>query len=214
MVKSMKKYFLNVFPENRSKNLENFLEKTKKELDKFFKIKMEKPFVFLINSRRDFDKIRGIKTEKWQVGFAERYNIFIMNLKVYTKESCHKNAKDFWKTLKHEFCHLYFNKVAKTNRPFWLNEGTACYLTGQNIIKPQKEEVLNIFKYHNKSDSLIYQLSTFWVRILIKKFGRNKFCNLIKSINGNPGKNFFAANFRKIYGINYSKKDFGKLVLR
>ena len=82
-----------------------FLKESKKEFDDFFNIKLSIPKVFLINSRKEFDKLWGKKSEPWMVGWAGKDSIYIFHPDKYVKESNHKNKQYFWKILKHE-CNL------------------------------------------------------------------------------------------------------------
>lgn len=197
-----------------NKKLSKFLNSIKRKLDKFFEIEVKKPLVFFVNSRKEIDKIWDEKTESWFVGWSGRNfgNIFILNPKVYTKESTHKNIKSFWQVLAHEYCHLYFWRITRNGNPTWLNEGLACYLAGQTKKRLPNKNLFEVFGYYSKGGKSVYNISYFWVKFLLKKFGEKKLLNLIKSINYKTTQKEFAKNFRKIYGINYSKKDFGKLV--
>ncbi len=192
--------------------LTNYLEFIKKDLENFFNIKIKQPNIFLLNSRKEIDKIYGQKTKSWLTGWVRYGTIFILNPKNYTKESCHKNILHFWQTLKHEYCHLYFDQLAGISCPRWLNEGLACYLAGQVKKEPKDKDLLKIFNYYSKIDRYIYNISYFWVKLLIKKFGRNKILKLIKSLHPNLSEKHFSNIFYKTFQIRYSKEDFLKLL--
>ena len=121
----------NVKPNKKNQKINKFLSETKKELSDFFNIKVEQPNIFFLDSRKDINKTWGRKMPEWSSGWAKNSNIFILNPKIYTKESSHKKIEHFWKTIKHEYCHLYFKKLTGTSYPKWLNEGLACYLAKQ-----------------------------------------------------------------------------------
>jgi len=195
-----------------NKKIEGFLISVRKELNSFFGIKMWQPFVILVNSRKDIDRMHGRKTEDWLVGWTSGCNIFILKPKVFTKESSHKDREYFWKVLKHEYCHLYFKQMTSIDYPAWLNEGLACYLAKQKKTPPSNKEALEIFKYYKKLDKNIYRIGYFWVNFLIKKFGKNKLMELIKSLKPQITEKQFAQNFYRIYQIYYSVKDFEKLL--
>ena len=176
-------------------------------------IQIKPPLLFFVNSRKTIDTLWGKKTERWLTAWVnEKNSIFILHPKKYLKESDHKNIRHFWQTLKHEYCHLYFKKLAHgTNYPKWLNEGLACYLASQEKPIPTKEEAIKIFNYFKRTDKDIYKISYFWVSLLIKKYGSRKLLRLIKSLRQEITEHKFSANFYRIYRFRYSKKEFQKL---
>lgn len=198
----------NIKPTKQNKKMDKFLQLAQEELNHFFKIKMEQPFIFFIDSRQEIDKIWGKKTEGWLTGWVKQNNIFILNPNIYTCESDHKNIKHFWQTLKHEHCHLYYKQLTGINYPKWLNEGLACYLSGQIKSPPDKSEALTIFQYHQKTDWRVFKIGYFWVNLLLKRFGGKKMLMLLKSLNFNTTQQQFCMSFYKIYGFHFTKKDF------
>jgi len=201
----------NIKPASNNLKFNKFLSETKKGLSDFFGVKTEQPNVFFVNSRKDINKIWGTKTENWMSGWAKNGNIFILNPKIYTKESNH-TKKHFWQTIKHEYCHLYFKQLTGTSYPKWLNEGLACYLAGQVKKKPAQEEALRVFNYFQKGDQQIYSVGYFWVRFLIEKFGRKKFLTLLNLLEPELTENKFKFIFLKVYKIDFSKKDLNLLI--
>lgn len=153
-----------------------------------------------------------MKSQKWMVGGANGNNIFILDPKIYTKESDHKNINHFYETLAHEYAHIAIREFCGHNKPKWLNEGLSCYLAKQEKTIPPKENLLKIFNYYEKSDKDIYNVGYFWTKFFIKNFGKEKVLKLLKSINYNADEKQFAKIFYKIYGVNYSKKDLNKLL--
>ncbi len=211
--------YLSIKKSEVNKVLYSFLKTTKKELDLFFNIKSHEPLIFLLNSRKELDLIWGNKTEKWHVGGTrwligggtKQGVIFILNPEVYTKESSHKDKNDFWKTLKHEYTHIYFKQLTDGVLPLWLNEGIASYLSDQ---RQSCKNPLNIFSYFNKSDKDIYAIGYFWVELLINKFGKDKLVGLIKSLELKPSltEKIFNERFYKIYGFKFNKANLSKLI--
>lgn len=208
----MEKAFFKISSIRQPKELLSILKKTNKELNEFFDMNLKIPSVFFIQSRKQFNELWKMETEDWMVGFADGANIFILDPAVYTKESSHKDINNFYKTLNHEYAHIAIRKYCGHNRPKWLNEGLACYLAKQEKSVPPKENLLKIFDYHQKSDSEIYGIGYFWVKFLIENFGKEKILELLKNINYKTGEKNFAESFCKIYGFNYSKNDFEKLI--
>ena len=195
---------------NKTRNdIENFLMKTKYKLDKFFKVKLPIPRCFLLNSRGQFNKIRGYKTEKWMVGWAEDGNIFILKPEKFAKESDHKK-ENFRKVLKHECCHIYYHKLTNISYPKWLNEGLACYLARQIKNKPDKKTALKVIDYYDRSDFRVFPIGYYWTRYLIKNYGKEKLLRLInflKNRNGKVLKRQFEIGFYKIYKFKFNKKE-------
>lgn len=195
-----------------NKKMANFLKSTQKKLDDFYNTSIEQPSVFFIDSRKEIDKIWGRKTEEWFSAWAKDRNIYILNPKVYPKESNHKDIKHFWQSLKHEYCHLYYRKITGAGYPKWLNEGLANYLASQVKKKPTKEEALKVFDYYKKIDWQIYNIGYFWVKLLIEKYDKKKLVILINSINSQTIEKEFAEKFYQIYKFHYSRTDFEKLL--
>lgn len=196
----------------QNKNMEKFLQSTQEELDRFFKIKMDRPFIFFINSRKEIDEMWGKKTERWLTGWVKQGNIFILDPIVYTRESDHKNIKHFWQTLKHEHCHLYYQQLTGINYPKWLSEGLSCYLADQIKPAPNKAEALAIFQYYRKTNSQVFKVGYFWVNLLLKKFGEKKMLMLLKHLCPNMTLQKFKNSFYKTYGFRFNKKDFSVLL--
>lgn len=193
--------------------VERFLQKAGREFDAFFKFKINEPLIFLLNTRKEMDAVWNRRTENWVVGGLIRRNIYIFSPDVYAKVSSHKK-EDFWTTLKHEYCHSYYQQICNTSTPVWLNEGLACFLSGKKVTytKFKKEYFLGVFKYFSRFDADGYALSQFWVEKLLKKFGKTKMVALIKSLSQEMTERDFALIFKKIYKIEYSKKSFEKML--
>ena len=201
----MFKYFIIQPLKNKpGHKLDKFLETTKNELYDFFNINVEHPYIFFLNSRKDIDKIWNKKTESWLCAWAKNGDIFILNPKIYAKESNHE-IKHFWQTIKHEYCHLYFNKLTGVTCPKWLNEGLACYLAGQIKKTPTQDEAMKVFEYFEKNDREIYSIGYFWVKILIKKFGKKVFLKFLKELKPGLNERKFRIIFYKVYKIKFSK---------
>lgn len=195
-----------------NKKLTNHLRMIKQSLDKFFGVKLEQPYICLVQNRREYNLLNGCKTPHWSVGWYRNSAVFIMDYKVYTKESDHKNQEGFWHTLKHELCHYYYRQLTGTSYPRWLNEGLACFVSKQKMKTPERAELLKVFKYFKHTDYKIYRIGYFLVKLLVKKFGRPKLIALLKTLNKKTTKKQFANNFYKIYKISYSKEGFSKLL--
>jgi len=182
---------------------------TKKELDIFFGFKAPEPLLFLLDNREDLDLVWGKKTERWFVGAFKNNSIFILNYKVYSKESSHK-AEEFWQTLKHEYCHYYYTQITRSHYPVWLNEGLASYISGKKLILTDdyKAKLLDIFDYFDRVDKGAYAIGQFWVEYLIKKYGKRKFLKLINSFDAQFDRQQFIFKFYQVYGFKFSRDSF------
>ena len=124
----------------------------------------------------------------------------------FSKYSSHKNKEEFWQALKHEYCHIYFRQITGGSYPLWLNEGLANYLAGQ---EKKETNPLDVFSYFNKTDTGIYNVGYFWIKFLIKKFGKKKIVQLIHNLKTKrkmtPG--LFAKIFQEFYGFKFNKKE-------
>lgn len=205
------KQLLTVKLSANSKKLEDFLRIIKKELDVFFNSNIPEPIIFLLNSRKELDLIWRQKTERWVVGGTKFGAIFILDPRIYTKESIHKNQNDFWKTMKHEYCHIYFRHITNGVHPLWLHEGLASYLAEQ---KKVCDNPLDVFSYFNKAGSEVYNIGYFWVELLIRRFGKAKLVRLIKTLKQKSilTEKGFATRFYKIYGFKFNKIIFTRLI--
>lgn len=205
-------YLLKIQPLKSHKKLNRYIESIQKELNSFFRIKIERPLIFLVGSRREIDILWNKKTQGWLTAWMKGNNIFILHPDVYTKESDHKDIEHFWKTLKHEYCHIYFKHITGNSIPKWLNEGLACYLAKQEKKVPSKDNLLKVFNYFRKTDWQIYSIAYFWTKFLIENYGLKKLLELINQINPKITQKQFSENFYQIYRFHYSKKDFGKFI--
>jgi hypothetical protein len=190
-----------------------YIEGARKELNRFFGFSINDPLVFFLEKRADMDMIGNRKTEKWVSAMTRGGAIFIFNPKLFDKVTNHKK-EDFWKTLKHEFVHLYFTKATRGFKPNWLNEGLACHLAGQKSwwSATIMAKSMSVFGYYETGGSNVYSVGQFWTELLLKKFSKRKMVKLIMALDKVANKRQFAATFRRIYGFNYSKNDFAKLL--
>jgi len=208
----MKNYFT-LKLNSADRELEKTIKTINNELNIFFNFKIKEPLLFLVDYRKDLDLIWGKKTENWFVGAFKQGNIYVLNPKVFEKESSHQK-EEFEQILKHEYCHVYFTQITKGHSPSWLNEGLACFLSGKKLVlkNDYENKLLNIFSYYNEVDSDVYMVGQYWVEFLLKKFGKKKFLKLISSLDLISNERQFSIKFYEIYGFKFSKTSFLKLV--
>jgi len=209
----MKRYIARIETIKGSKYKKHLLA-FKKKMDRWFDVSVEMPRVFFVQSRREYDKLFGYKTESWQVARTESGMIYILDPRIYTKESDHKDIKSFWLVLQHEYVHLYYRKLTDTWDPRWINEGLACYLAGQKKKTPEKKILVDVGQFFDRGGQWVYSVGYFWVNYLIKKHGKAKFVRLLKTINPKIAKSKFTADFKKIYGFGPTKRELTNLLAR
>lgn len=171
----------------------NFIKRAFNYNKDFFELnKNPKLKIILVYSRKELDKLFGMKTLNYVSAFAKRSKIIIFSWDIFDKETCWKK-KEFYSTLVHEINHIFFTYLTKQfYEPIWLSEGLATYLQ-HNERKPKKKKRISYdmlnkkFNYKNPQYNMYHQ----FVYYLIKEYGREKFiqflkgCKKIKNINEN-----------------------------
>ena len=179
---------------------------------KFFGIQIRKPNIFLLESRKQVNDIFKYKTKDWVVGSTTGgEDIFILAPEVFTKESSHTSREHFYTVLRHEYAHVAAHWFYGGHKPRWLSEGLACYLAEQEKQLPTKNTALNIFNFFEKGGDDLYNVGFFWVKLLLKKFGKIKLLKLLSKMNSLTTKSEFVKFFEEIYGFKYNKKEFSEL---
>lgn len=193
----------------RHKKINEQVIKNKKTLDKFFQIKFSLPQIVLFRSRKDVDRYWGWKTQPWMVGWAKSWSIYMFHPNHYLSESSHTDFKRYWKILFHEHTHLYINKLTDASVPRWLNEGLASYLADQSHAVPDEVTALRVLDKLDMgiNDKDVYKIGYFWVKLLLKKFGKNKLLQLLKELKPGPKQSKFESVFYKIYKIRFSRNN-------
>jgi hypothetical protein len=161
------------------------------------------PQVFLVDEHKTIDILKGEQTQNWVVGWANGMNIFLLNPANYGAETVNKYSDENMEQLiKHELCHLFFTVTAGFNKnPLWLNEGISLYFSGQvkSQVKPGKLE--NFLDYYSTTNGDVYKEPGWVVDLLVKKFGREKLIQLVKSLEKVNSPEDFDDIFQKIYGF-------------
>jgi len=150
------------------------------DVSDFFELPRINVRVHLVQSRQEFDKIEGTKTEDWVVGLTKDNTIYIFDQNKFEEYSSHPKS-DFGPVLKHEVAHMYYRQLKANGYPNWLDEGVACFLDGQNKHTPPKKITVKILKsYYDSVDKNVYGLGQFMVTRIIEEFGKKKLFELIK----------------------------------
>ena len=182
------------------------------DFGKVFKINIIAPSVYIVDSRKEMNEVKGYQTEPWLVGTVKDKVIYLLDKDKFETDSNHPRS-DFDKVLKHEIAHLYITAVAGTNKPFWLNEGIACYLAGQVKSKPSSENIVRLRSYYGKIDPLVYQIGYFWVSYLISKFSIAKIVEFLhewKQAKQNPEE--FEGLFEDHFGFGLNKESILEII--
>jgi len=200
---------------HQNPQLKNFYEKAMDELREFYGINWinNRPAVFIVNSRKDINQLRGKETPAWLVGWSANRAIYLLSPNTFEKESDHKYSPDrYYKLLKHELNHAFLDIVAGSYIPKWLNEGTCSYVSGQILDKKKPASFESFLSFQEKSGKEVYKESGFAVELLVKEYGKNKFTNFLKSFKNNPDKSAYEAKYKEIFGSDLSYETFNTLL--
>lgn len=186
----------------------------RKELSDFFGVSIPVPNVFLLRSRKEFDAVAHPEksSPRWMVGHADGRSIFILDPQAYTKHSDHTDPAKFWLTLKHEYVHIAMRNFCGHNRPKWLSEGLACALAGQIKTAPSKSVLLTLPRYWNTEDSHLYQVGTFWTKLLLEKRGKKRLLVFLRSVNFFTPATEYQAAFKKFAGVPCTRAGLSSLL--
>lgn len=136
----MRVYFFGsnpLFYKNIKKEVNIFL----KEMCNLFKVDSDIK-IFFHNSREEFNKNFGSKTEKWMVGFSNKNEIHLISPNFINKLSIHKMHKKWYLSLvKHEIVHCFYNFYENRNGKF--DEVIAMWLSRNFLVKEIRGIKLN-----------------------------------------------------------------------
>lgn len=122
-------------------------------------------------SRKAINTYWKRKTASWLCGWTKNGQIHILHPSVFTKESSH-SLSEYQKVLRHEYSHLFYNRLTNARYPRWLNEGLACYVAGQSKGIPEEREALSVGRYFAKGGSNVYHIGTFGYACFYKSMER------------------------------------------
>ncbi|MDP3792666.1 MAG: hypothetical protein Q8Q89_02950 [bacterium] len=214
-------YKLNLI-KSKDKLIERVFYKSMKELREFYGINWttNTPKIFLLKDRKSIDLFGIRKTEPWLVAWADygMQTVFVLDKKNLERQSSHKYSEKYYSCLmKHELSHLFYKILsAGKSGPIWLSEGVAIYTSGQNSLKPKSKpkEFKNFLTFHNQGGFDVYAESGFVIETLVKKFGKNKLLELIKSLKNVSDKKQFNKVFQKIYRFQINYKEINRHYLK
>jgi len=201
----------------KDKFLEAAYNKVMSELNAFYGIGWVRncPNIFIVENRKDIDELEKFKTGLWQVGWVSGWDVFILDKSKVGKESERAYSKEEYEALlKHELSHLFFGIMSGTigMKPFpvWFCEGVAIYTADIQFKKPVKE-FKSFLKFYEEHGHEVYEEAGFFIEILVKKFGKVKLLELIKSLKIIKTQKDFDKTFNKIYGFKLNYKEINKL---
>jgi len=188
--------------EKEDKSIEKAYNQSIRELNKFFEInwKYAKPNIFLVQNRKVINALLGKKTENWIIAWSDKRDIFLLDKKNIEKESCHKYSREtFEQRIKHELAHSFFEVLTNGSVfPLWLNEGVGEYLVRQEK-KNKPTKFKEFLKFYSTWELEAYSESSLAIELLIKKFGKKRLLDLIKSLSKTKSKRDFEILFKRIY---------------
>jgi len=170
-----------------------FLAECKTELDGWFGIDLPMPELMILQSVGDVAAIwdRKINDDlplEWVD--LERHKLYILH-PVEALKIRKKTPYNFYTLLKHEYVHLYWHALVKSNLPMWMNEGLACYLAGQKLKLYDKNLILKIMDYFDHKNSRSYDayaVGYVSVKYLIESYGKRGFLLFLKKLSKLPSK--------------------------
>lgn len=205
----------------KNKFLEDIYKKSMKELIEFYKVNWihSVPKIFVVNSRKEINQLRGKNEGDWVVGWTNGQNIiFVLNYLKMKTESSHKKGytkERYGALIKHELSHLFSNILAKDGyRPAWLWEGLASHTSGQDKFKipPKKfSQFLSFYEKYQVGKNNVYYESGFFIGMLVEKFGKQKFLNFLKSLPKIKNKKEFDILFFKTYKFKLNYREINKI---
>lgn len=182
------------------------LQQSRKKLAGFFGVDVKLPAIRFYYSRKEINTYWKRKTAPWLCGWTKHGQIHILHPSVFTKESSH-TVSDYPKVLRHEYSHLFYNRFTNARYPRWLNEGLACFVAGQSKGIPKERMALSVGHYYARSSSKVYTIGTFWVHVLLQKYGKKKFVALLKRFsNQQLTSAVFRSLFHATFEIYFTKK--------
>lgn len=201
-----------------NRQMEKEVEEITGELKEFFGINWVEnlPKIILLDSRELIDKVRGRKTEKWEVGWSEYRTVYLLDQDKFETESNHgkKSDEEYRALIKHELAHSFYAiKSGRNNNPRWLNEGVCIYISGQLKFKSNISTFKNFLDFYNKEGAEIYTESGWVVYLLVEKFGKDRLMQLLDEIKAkSPDEEGFKEIFSQVYGMELSYENLNHLL--
>ncbi|MBN1162402.1 hypothetical protein JXA34_01520 [Patescibacteria group bacterium] len=195
--------------------ISELFEKAIKELISFYKFNwvQNQPKVYIIDSREDINSVYGKDTQDWLIGWSDGRSIYLLNPENIEKESNHKYSDDlYFKLIKHELSHLFYKLVTNTDKPSWLNEGVATYVSGQVNEGTDFSNLSKFLEDPKEVGSAIYKEAGFALLLLSKEFGDEKILQYIKEIKGYRTSDEIRLKFQSVFDRDLTYDSFNMLL--
>ena len=195
--------------------IDKLVEAHRSKLEKLWgNQELKKPIVFLLQSRKDIDRIRDGKTDDRLVGWfwKDRF-VFILHPDRFESDSCF-SKNEFEHVLAHELFHYYFSTITGGSAA-WLDEGMACAFAGQKYTaaKITKSHVQKMLECYFDFDRSLFAASTVTTESLVQHFGKKKLFTFLKDQKGRPrNPTDFRESFKKYFGFDDVEKEIRKLI--
>lgn len=186
-------------------------DKSMKELSSFFNLNWihNQPKLFIVPDRKTIDSLRGQKTKDWVVGWSTSGSVYLLSKDNYETQSCHSYSdKKYFALLKHELAHSFFNVIAQTSYPLWLNDGVSIFISGQLEFKKRPPKLNRFLNSTTNYQEGMYEESGFAVEFLVEKFGKEKLLDLIKNLKDIKSDQEMNVLFKSIYCFDLSYENF------
>lgn len=181
------------------------------------------PDIYVVESREDINKIKGMEIEDWVVGWAagsdtERKRIFLLEFDKLETESDHKKDEKKYKALiAHELCHLFVGIVSRRTPlagPMWWNEGLSVYLSGQINFRKRPNKFVGFLNSNRENPVPAYNEGGFVVELLVNKYGKEKIIELVKSLGDYKNEGDFDKFFERVYGFELSYEKINEIYFK
>ncbi|MFA5131456.1 MAG: hypothetical protein WC467_03440 [Patescibacteria group bacterium] len=185
------------------------------DTSKVFKDNLANVTVYIFPSRKEFNHYIGEETETWIIANASPNNeIAILSPVALKRDSIH-SSREFLPVLKHEFAHLFVNKLANGKTvPKWLDEGLAQYVAKQYkdaeyaVKKAENDfckKLATKSDWNKRVDRQAYQVAALFVNYLINKYSFQKVKELLTLLDKEYYYTSFKKEFFKVYKISLSE---------
>ncbi|MDD5693587.1 MAG: hypothetical protein PHU86_03900 [Patescibacteria group bacterium] len=163
------------------------------------------PKIIFVYSREEMDKALGRKTQDWVRASTRPEGLYFIHPSKVEELTPHKND-DFWKVVKHEMSHWFYNQITGTHNgePRWLAEGLAMFMAEQKGLVPSFTEESITQKYYSFTDNETYRWGYLMVKDLVDEFGKEKVVSLVKKINNKLTEGIFSELFKNEFGVSLS----------
>lgn len=171
------------------------------------------PKLYLINDKKTFYASKGRECPEYVRGFGDYCNnIYVYSPEAMVKNTIHKyDEKGYRMFLKHELDHRFFHVFTKgVRKPKWLVEGNAGYVAEQYKFADKVGYFEKFLEMVEEMESDAYTESSFAVKLLVEKVGKDKYLSFLKDL----AKKDFKKEFKDSFGFELEYDSFNNLLNR